>query len=226
MVQTCQMANRVREQRKSRKVTLDQMAEETSISQSYLSRIEKGERGLSLENAVKIARCLKVEVADLTDDYGVDDIEIAERTSLAPTDVKRVGFDIGHADIHAGMGFGGAVEGIGEDEIVDGWHLPQTVKSGRRNLGTMRSIEVRGESMEPDIKGGSWVLVDTTQKIPEDDIYALDYGEGLLVKQVNLVPLTDEIDIVSKNPEHPNHRLKRADVRIHGRVVGCFYWRG
>lgn len=59
--------NRVRELRKQRGLTLDQLAELTGISTGHLSRIERHEKGWSMESLPKIAKALGIDAHHLID---------------------------------------------------------------------------------------------------------------------------------------------------------------
>ncbi len=47
--------------RKHKKITLDELAEKTGFSKSYISRLERGERTLNLANLVKISDALGMD---------------------------------------------------------------------------------------------------------------------------------------------------------------------
>lgn len=57
--------NAIRLLRKRFKVTQDQLANHLGITQSYLSMLERGERRIDLDLAVKIAAALGCSVDDL-----------------------------------------------------------------------------------------------------------------------------------------------------------------
>lgn len=59
--------NRIRELRKSRELTIENLAEKTGLSTSYIQRLESGERNLSIKNLNLFA-----------DAFGVDRTEIIE----------------------------------------------------------------------------------------------------------------------------------------------------
>ena len=225
------MANQIRKIRKGKEITLEQVSEETDISTSYLSRIETGDRGLSLESAVKIARALGVEPEDITDEFAPEDLERAK--SLSAQGGKKRG-DIPNFTIHAGMGPGGALSVLANDsgevysDFSDGfWTFPDAVKSGWRNMSKIYAMPVTGDSMEPTLPGGSFAFVDTSHTVPApEDIYALDYGDGLVIKRVKLVPRTDKVLIISDNVRYGQDELLREEVRVYGRVVAWFQWRG
>lgn len=64
--------NRLRQWRADNDVSLDEAADLTGMSKSMLSRVERGQRGLSAAAKVKIARRLDVPVRDL---FEVEPIE-------------------------------------------------------------------------------------------------------------------------------------------------------
>jgi transcriptional regulator with XRE-family HTH domain len=145
--------------------------------------------------------------------------------------------DVENLNIVSGAGGGGLLAAeYGEDghlvdpALSDGWWtFPDTVKRGMRNLRQIKAIPVIGDSMEPTIAKGATVFVDTTHVYPNpEDIYALDYGDGLVIKRLALVPRSDKILVISDNRERYGepYELSREDVRVYGRVVAWFQWRG
>lgn len=61
------LTNRVKALRKERHITLEQLAELTGLSVSYLSRVENASRGVTLESLATIAKALNVSAAELID---------------------------------------------------------------------------------------------------------------------------------------------------------------
>lgn len=57
--------NNIRALRSDRDVTLEQLAERSGLSVSYLHRLERGERNLSVKNIDKIAGALGVDRSEL-----------------------------------------------------------------------------------------------------------------------------------------------------------------
>ena len=53
-----------------------------------------------------------------------------------------------------------------------------------------------------------------------------DYGDGLTIKRLQLVPRTDKIRVMSDNARYTDYELRREEVRVYGRVVAWFQWRG
>jgi len=56
---------RVRELRLKRKWSQERLAEESGLHTTYISGIERGKRNLGIENVVKLAHALKVDVGKL-----------------------------------------------------------------------------------------------------------------------------------------------------------------
>jgi phage repressor protein C with HTH and peptisase S24 domain len=227
------MANRIREIRRAKDITLESLAEETGISTSYLSRIEGGSRKASLENLIRIARALGSEPEDLSDEFDIEDIEHAKSMPLAKPQASETG-DVANLSIRGGMGLGSTEEIIGDesgqlyaDHVNGFWRFPDIVKAGWRNMPHVYSVPVTGDSMEPTITSGSYVFLDMTHTVPApEDIYACDYGDGLTIKRLQLIPRSDKIMVMSDNERYSDYELRREDVRVYGRVVAWFQWRG
>lgn len=233
MANSYRMPNRIREVRKSKHLTLDDLAEATGISTSYLSRIEAGGRELSLENAVRIARALQCEVGDFTSEFSSDDVDAAQQLDLSA--VPRPNGDIPNLTIHAGMGHGGLeqVEG-GESgfvpaEFTNGyWSFPEPIRQRFNNMSKTHALPVIGDSMSPTLIDGAIVFVDTTHTMPSPpDLYAVDYGDGLMVKRIELVPRSKKVRVISDNTDrYASYEMPRTDLHVFGRVVAWFQWRG
>lgn len=137
--------------------------------------------------------------------------------------------------IFAGMGGGGMIEVAVDDQghptdpdqIRGYWEIPEYMLTKFGNLRHIYAWEVRGDSMEPTLAGGAVVFVDTSQTAPPpDDIYAINYGDGLMVKRVKLIPRSNRVAIISDNDRYGTDELLREDVKVWGRVIGWFQWRG
>jgi transcriptional regulator with XRE-family HTH domain len=56
---------RVRDIRLKRRWSQEKLAEESGLHTTYISGIERGKRNVGMENVVKLARALKVDVGQL-----------------------------------------------------------------------------------------------------------------------------------------------------------------
>lgn len=230
------MANQIREKRKEKGLTLEELAERSGISYTYLSRIEAGKRGLSLENVIRIARALDVEATELTTEFHHEDLERASQLPSMVADRPPEG-DIENLTIVSGAGGGGMLDveyrddgALVDPSMMDGyWSFPDSIKAGWRNLDRIKALPVVGDSMEPTLPKGSTVFIDTTHAFPNpEDLYACDVGDGLVIKRLKLIPRTDKIMVISDNTARYGEpdELLREEVRVYGRVVAWFQWRG
>lgn len=190
-----------------------------------IDRWAKQERRLNPDDAAKLAQHLDVTLSQL---LLLDEFAVKPSLPYSPM------VQIPDLAIFGGMGGGGMLEVltdgngafIDEDQLRGYWSFPEYMVAAFRNLKHIYAWEVRGDSMEPTLAGGSVVFVDMSQdKLPPDDIYAIDYGDGLMVKRLKLMPRSDRVQVISDNDRYGADELLREDVRVYGRIVGWFQWR-
>lgn len=132
-------------------------------------------------------------------------------------------------DSHAAAGRGAVVEGR---EVADG-SLMFGKDWIRRELSAkpedLRSIRVSGDSMEPKLRSGDVVLIDTSSRRPDrEGIYILRMGDMLLVKQLQAIP-SGIIKVTSENPAFDSWTLKLSDLEGDApevAIVGRVIWAG
>lgn len=122
-------------------------------------------------------------------------------------------------DVRASAGPGTIVT---DETEVGEWSLPRDYV--RRTLSlrgnALAFIEVVGDSMEPTLQTGDKILVDLGDRnIAMPGVFALYDGDATVVKRVEKVPGTPEIQLISDNPLHSNYRVPAETVHIAGRVV-------
>lgn len=62
------LGQRIREMRKSKNFSQEDLAHESDIDRSYIGGVERGERNLSFDKLCQIAQALKCDVAALSKD--------------------------------------------------------------------------------------------------------------------------------------------------------------
>lgn len=122
-------------------------------------------------------------------------------------------------DVRASAGPGTIV--IDETEVAE-WSLPRDYV--RRTLSlrgnALAVIEVVGDSMEPTLQTGDKILIDLGDRnIAMPGVFALYDGDATVVKRVEKVPGTAELQLISDNPLHSNYRVPAETVNVAGRVV-------
>lgn len=122
-----------------------------------------------------------------------------------------------HRDEHGNMARTDGVRGI--------WTVPAPFL--RSTLGAQPHgvfiIEVVGDSMDPTLRPGDRVFVDTNHTRPSPPgIFAIYDGYGIVVKRLELLPETDppRVRLISDNRNHQPYEASLADARIIGRVAG------
>lgn len=137
-------------------------------------------------------------------------------------------------DVRAGAGGGGvAIEGFAEDpagnqyvvdNVKDHWGIPGAYLRHelRTNPQSVYVAEIMGDSMEPTLRSGDRVLIDTAHKAPSPPgVYALWDGFGVVVKRIEIVPEADPaaIRVLSDNQRHTAYQRTLEEAHIIGRVV-------
>lgn len=235
---------RIRSARQARKLTQDAVARHFGVNRVSVTQWEGDTTRPDPDKIVRLALLLRTTVEWLLEGRGQRHIVASfdpddqdpdlsdDRTDDTPDPVDTG--DVANLNLRGGLGLG-SPEGVASndggqiyaDHINGFWSFPPAVKAGWRNMPQVYSIPVEGDSMEPTLTSGSYVFVDMTHTVPQpEDIYACDFGEGLAIKRLQLVPRTDKIKVMSDNDRYEDYTLLRADVRVYGRVVAWFQWRG
>lgn len=191
------------------------------------------DQGIKEENIDLIAEQTGVSYEWLATGRG--DMDPTSALSPSPQSAVFKTVRVPDLNIFGGLGGGGALAVIGgengapldADDLRGYWTFPEYMVRAFHSLSGIYAWEVRGDSMEPTLAGGSVVFVNTHQnKLPPNDIYAIDYGDGLMVKRLKLVPRSENVLVISDNERYTPDELPREMVQVFGRVIGWFQWRG
>jgi phage repressor protein C with HTH and peptisase S24 domain len=83
--------------------------------------------------------------------------------------------------------------------------------------GTFRAFEVKGNSMEPTIQQGSWVIgqyIQDWHALTDDYIYIVVMQDAILIKRVlNRIETRQNLVLKSDNPDFENKSIEIEDVR-------------
>ena len=88
----------------------------------------------------------------------------------------------------------------------------------------LRIIQVRGDSMEPEMREGDRIVVDISRKTPATgETFVLWDGNGIVVKKVDAAPCEGNgprrIRLISENPDYPTYSPLAQDVHVIGKVL-------
>jgi SOS-response transcriptional repressor LexA len=152
------------------------------------------------------------------------------RIGIPPGEIPQVAAQIGmgltaEADqIQIPLG-GGAVAAL---PVTGTWKLPDVAVNrllAGASLESVHVIEGVGDSMEPIIRSGDMVFIDTSQRSPSPPgIFALYDGIGITMKHLEVVPNTDpvRVKIIPENSRYSSYDQELDEIRIIGRYVGRF----
>ena len=107
------------------------------------------------------------------------------------------------------------------------WRLPEVMvrHEGDADPDALRIIRVRGNSMEPEMRDGDRIVVDTDRRVPATgELYVLWDGTGLVVKRIEPVhgKGAPSLRLISANPDYPAYTAPVSDIHIVGKVLWKF----
>ncbi|MEP5938543.1 MAG: S24 family peptidase [Erythrobacter sp.] len=85
----------------------------------------------------------------------------------------------------------------------------------------LSSVSVEGDSMEPMLRDGDEILVDTSKRPFRDGVYVVRLGDSLMVKRVASAG-QGRLALLSQNMAYPTVEVGGDEVELIGRVV----WKG
>ena len=201
------LGERLREARRARGWTQPEAARRAGLNENSISRYERGDRLPDLTCLMKL-----VEVYGV----GVEWLLSSERGSLEDARVVESVPVLEARGALASAGPGGVAEEVWEDEEVP---FPKVwLREHRVNVRQSLLFRVSGDSMDPTVPHGSWVLVDRgSVELFPGRIYVLRIEGELVVKRVEREERAWWV--VSDNPGWERFRF---DVGVE--VVGEVRW--
>jgi phage repressor protein C with HTH and peptisase S24 domain len=158
----------IRKTRKSKKLSLEKLAEHVGISTSQMSRIETGKRKARYDEMVRIANCLGIRIEDIS-----DVIQSPASSKEAPSGAVRepskpAGRGAANAQSQAvpidipvlgGGPIGGASYSAASDVEIAKVKRPP----GLANMAGVYAIHMIGSSMSPRFEDGELIFVSATR---------------------------------------------------------------
>lgn len=139
-------------------------------------------------------------------------------------DAEMPGFTlVPRLDIQASAGNGSLAH---SEEPIDFLAFQESWLTARNiNSRFARVLTAKGDSMEPTIRDGDMLLVDTSiNHIKDNTIYVVVYGEILLVKRIHS-RLNGSIQLISDNSLYPVEDVTAGELN-HLRIAGRVMWFG
>jgi phage repressor protein C with HTH and peptisase S24 domain len=214
-----EIGNRIKQVRG--KDTQKEFAKMLGFSSSYLSEVESGKTKPSLELLVRISQIANYSLHWLLKGEGSMILESSE--GMVKEDFVSYG-ELGEFAVIPMVAFtpGKGTGRQGTEEGTKGkYAFRRTWLQSKGNLENLVLFVVRGDSMEPTITDGDFVLIDRSQKeVVVDNIYALRIENAVMVKR--LQPMGDRrIKVMSDNKLYESYELDlgTGDIEIIGQTI-------
>ena len=133
---------------------------------------------------------------------------------------RTAGASVREVEVEAAAGAGAWNEDFVHEKAR--WRLPESMvrHEGDADPEALRILRVRGNSMEPELRDGDRIFVDTARTVPAaGELFVLWDGAGLVVKRVEALTAEGALRLVSAHPDYPPYERPAADVHIVGKVL-------
>jgi phage repressor protein C with HTH and peptisase S24 domain len=209
--------DRIRQIREERKLSQSSLALKAGVTQGTISQLEKNPAQGS-KHLPAIARALDVSVDWL--ETGTGPMERPKKVSIRPDDthefiaIRKVVFRIS-----AGVA-GFAVDYLDNGDGAPLFFQQSWFDARGYDPDKLYAVKVRGASMEPSLKDGDTVVVNSSDQVPLDgEAFAVNYEGEFVVKR--LIRDASEWWISSDNQDSRRFPRKRCDENtfILGRIV-------
>jgi len=157
---------------------------------------------------------------------GCDPAELRHDTLPAPkpwTGPKRrrtAGASVAEVEVEAAAGAGAWNEDFVHEKAR--WRLPEAMvrHEGDADPQALRILRVRGNSMEPELREGDRIVVDTARRVPAaGELFVLWDGTGLVVKRVEALTADGVLRLASAHPDYAPYERPADEVHIVGKIL-------
>lgn len=191
---------------------------------SYLYRfVERSKpRALTARDTVKLAELLGCEARELRHTSVPPRKRWTRKPRPAPPVPAPAAVSVPEMEVEAAAGPGALNEEYADERAR--WQLPEAMirHEGNADPAALRILRVRGNSMEPEMREGDRIVVDTARRVPAmGELFVLWDGDGLVVKRVEKArdPGPLRLRLVSANPDYPPYTCLAEEANIVGKVI-------
>lgn len=122
---------------------------------------------------------------------------------------------------NASAGTDSDIEGINVTDTSKIMRIPKNLFKTPKNEKNLRAVLVKGNSMQPKLNSGDWVIIDISSKFNGDDLYVINFRNIFMVKMLQIKP-NGNFFIKSLNPSFDSFEITEETQEIFnivGRVV-------
>ena len=218
---------RVRKIRTEHSLTIQELSKLLETPDRTISNYERGERKPSVDYLILLAEKLQANPEWLILGKGEMFIDAEKSSQLnIPKQVDLANYRfIPYYDLKAAAGDGSIID---DDNIKD--YIAFTKEWLSKNIpasfNNLIILIAKGDSMDPTIKDGDLLIVDTTIKdsIKNDGIYIIRMDDYLVVKRLQRLH-ESKLAIMSDNPRYKSYEIDLNEDANTG-IVGQVVWFG
>lgn len=200
------MGMKIRLARIEMKMSQKEFAKRLGFSQDPVSQYEIDKRYPSLKTLEKISKLTGKSLS-----YFITDHEAEAHKLIIPAD------NLKYIPIYGDVAAGAPVERLDQLQVDSYLPLPEEIAKGKIIKGAFR---VASDSMEPRILKGSYVLIDNTKMVKDNDVALVHVRDkGACIKQICFMP-NNKIKLIPHNKKYQVSAYKLDDVSILGKVIG------
>lgn len=199
-----------------------ELAKRMKTTPQQVERLEKGQRGLTLDWIDRAAEALEVTPAQIITPAGegaeIVPIVASPTRGLIPSNDDDT-VEIMSLDLRFSMGSGTTIDDYIEETPVR-FSYDFVRSFTRAPANRLRRAQGVGDSMWPTIQNSDAVWIDMTQTMLNlnDRIWAISLFGAAAIKRLRTVG-KGKILVISDNPDVPNQEVEEEDLRIGGRVI-------
>ena len=133
---------------------------------------------------------------------------------------RTAGASVAEVEVEAAAGAGAWNEDFIQEKAR--WRLPEAMVRHEvaADPEALRILKVRGNSMEPELREGDRIVVDTARPVPAPgELFVLWDGAGLVVKRVEALTAEGTLRLASAHPDYPPYERPADEVHVVGKVL-------
>lgn len=195
--------------------TQDEVASRSGVGRNTLQKIVTGKTAPQITTLLAITEAVGISVDQLVSDEGHSR--------------QASGVRVAALNVRASAGDGVIV---GEENVRPGPFEFEEEFLRRRygQIDGLRLIQVSGDSQEPMLSEGDWVMIDENRQQMKSGLFVLSKDDTLMLKRVQVVG--DGLHLLSRNELYPPIPVSRVEMgepdrfRLIGEVVSSFRFEG
>ncbi|EAK2937136.1 LexA family transcriptional regulator [Campylobacter coli] len=195
-------ANDFKQIREKLGLTQEQLGNKLNLTRQQIINIEKGKTPISKKYFDNISK--------LSKKFYIDKEENALNKDRNKQEINF--YSIPKLNISASAGGGNELIGLEEYETGEMLELSKAFfKTTPKNV---KAIKVDGYSMIPMLLPDSWVIFEEIHEYQGDGLYILNFDNQLMVKLLQLDPISKVLDIISVNKDYKSYSLDLKDLQV------------